>query len=248
MNLLKNIISGSSLSKPVDLSVLKTDMHSHLIPGIDDGSKSMEESVDLIRKLADLGFKKLIITPHIMGDYFKNTPEIILSGLESLRFAVKNAGMSIELEAAAEYLIDDGFEEKLKSGKLLTFGNNYLLIELSFFAEHPNLSSLLFDLQIAGYKVVLAHPERYSYWNDDFKKYEELKNRNIFLQLNIVSLSGFYSEQSKKMAEKLIDKKMIDFLGTDSHNFDYIKGVEESLFEKSLNKVLTTNNILNSTL
>jgi len=248
MNLLKNIISGSSLSKPVDLSVLKTDMHSHLIPGIDDGSKSMEESVDLIRKLADLGFKKLIITPHIMGDYFKNTPEIILSGLESLRFAVKNAGMSIELEAAAEYLVDDGFEEKLKSGKLLTFGNNYLLIELSFFAEPPNLSSLLFDLQIAGYKVVLAHPERYSYWNDDFKKYEELKNRNIFLQLNIVSLSGFYSEQSKKMAEKLIDKKMIDFLGTDSHNFDYIKGVEESLFEKSLNKVLTTNNILNSTL
>jgi len=248
MNLLKNIISGSSLSKPVDLSVLKTDMHSHLIPGIDDGSKSMEESVDLIRKLADLGFKKLIITPHIMGDYFKNTPEIILSGLESLRFAVKNAGMSIELEAAAEYLVDDGFEEKLKSGKLLTFGNNYLLIELSFFAEPPNLSSLLFDLQIAGYKVVLAHPERYSYWNDDFKKYEELKNRNIFLQLNIVSLSGFYSEQSKKMAEKLIDKKMISFLGTDSHNFDYIKSVEESLFEKSLNKVLTTNNILNSTL
>ena len=107
---------------------------------------------------------------------------------------------------------------------------------------------MLFDLQIAGYKVVLAHPERYSYWNDDFKKYEELKNRNIFLQLNIVSLSGFYSEQSKKMAEKLIDKKMISFLGTDSHNFDYIKSVEESLFEKSLNKVLTTNNILNSTL
>ncbi len=236
------------LSEPFDISVLETDMHSHFIPGIDDGCSSMEESVELIRRMSDLGFKKLITTPHVMQDTFKNTPEIILSGLDSLRFAVKNAGIPIEIDAAAEYLIDDGFEDKLKNGKLLSFGKNYVLIELSFFMEPLNLSSIIFDLQISGYKVVLAHAERYSYWNENFKKYEELKNRNVFLQLNTISLGGYYSEQTKEMAEKLIDNKMIDFLGSDMHNHNYLEGLRFALMEKYIKKAVETNTILNSTL
>ena len=236
------------LNEPFDISVLKTDMHSHLIPAIDDGSGSMEESIDLVRRLSDLGYKKLITTPHIMQDMFKNTPEIILSGLKKLQTAVKNAGIPIEIDAAAEYLIDDGFEDKIENGKLLSFGNNYVLVELSFFAEHPNLSSIIFDLQISGYKVVIAHVERYTYWYENMKKYEELKDRNVFFQLNTISLGGYYSEQTKEIAEKLIDNKMIDFLGTDLHNINYYEGLKIALMEKYIKKAVETNNILNSTL
>ncbi|MCF8297413.1 MAG: hypothetical protein K9J13_07730 [Saprospiraceae bacterium] len=247
MSLFQRFIN-KQLSEPYDISVLKADMHSHLIPGIDDGCQSMEESLGLIRKMSDLGFKKIITTPHIMQDMFKNTPEIINSGLDKLRIAVKNAGIPVELEAAAEYLIDDGFEEKLEKGNLLTFGKNYVLVELSFFAEHPNLSAIIFELQIAGYKVVLAHAERYTYYHENFKKYQEFRDRNVYLQLNTISLGGYYSEETKNVAEKLIDNKMIDFLGTDMHNYNYLTGLRLALIQKYIKKAVETNNLLNSTL
>ena len=248
MKLLNNLFSGKKLKEPIDLSPLKTDMHSHLIPGIDDGVQTIEESVDLITKLQRHGFKKLIITPHIQADYYKNTHEIIFNGLQEVSKAVRKAGISIQLEAAAEYMIDDGFEEKLKSGKLMTLGDNYVLVELSYYDPHPNFSQLLFELQLEGFKIILAHPERYTYWFNDFKKYEELKDRNIFLQLNTISLSGYYTLPVKKMAEKLIDNNMIDFLGTDMHNQTYMQGLEKSLVEKYLDKILSSGKLLNDSL
>ncbi len=243
-----NLFLKKKLSKPLDLSVLKTDMHSHLIPCIDDGSQSMEESVDLIRRLYELGYKKIITTPHIQGEFFKNTPKIILTGLDALQKAVKEAEIPVAIEAAAEYLIDEKFVEKYKSGKLLTFGENYLLVELSFFSPPPNLKEVLFDLQIQGYKIILAHPERYTYWHNNLKKYEDLIDRNIFLQINAISLSNYYSLPIKKMAEKLIDQQIVSFLGTDAHNINYIKYLKTSLYEKSLEKLLSSGKLLNSTL
>ena len=138
---------------PLDLSWLRVDMHSHLIPGIDDGSKSMEESLQLLRRLADFGLEKIITTPHIMSEYYKNTPEIIRMGLEDLRKAAKQEGIKIQIDAAAEYYIDEIFLEKVKAGEdLLTFGNQYILVETGFINKPQMLLDIFFHLEMAGYK------------------------------------------------------------------------------------------------
>lgn len=188
MSLFENLFKNKP-SRPKDFSELKVDMHSHLVPGIDDGAETMEDSINLIRRMSELGFEKLITTPHIQGEFFKNTPEIILSGLEKVREAIKKENIPIKIEAAAEYLIDDYFMDKLKANNLLTLMDKYLLIELSYYTPHPNLKEILFELQLAGYKIILAHPERYTYWFNNFKKYEELKDMEIYFQLNTISIS-----------------------------------------------------------
>jgi protein-tyrosine phosphatase len=243
----KNLFS-SSRSSLTDFSAVKADMHSHFIPGIDDGARTLEDSVALIRRMYELGYKKLITTPHIQQEFFRNTPEIILNGLDKVRKALKSDNVPVELQAGAEYLIDDGFDEKVTRGNLLTFSGKYLLIELSYFNPHPNLKAFIFNLQVDGYKVILAHPERYTYWFNDFSKYEELKDRGVFFQANIVSLSRFYPDPVKKMAEKLIDKGMIDFLGSDMHNMNYMQALEKALKEKSFIKLISSGKLLNDKL
>jgi len=223
-------------------------MHSHFIPGIDDGAKTLEDSVNLIRRMHELGYKKLITTPHIQHDFFRNTPEIILSGLEKVRAALKSENIPVQLEAAAEYLLDDGFEEKAAGGNLLSFSDRYILVELSYFNPNPNLKTFVFNLQVDGYKVILAHPERYTYWFSDFSKYEDLKNRGVFFQVNLVSLAGFYPDPVKKMAEKLIDKEMIDFVGSDMHNMNYMQALEKCLKEKALLKLVESGKLMNANL
>ena len=220
-------------------------MHSHLIPGIDDGVKNLSESVDLARRMYQLGYRKLITTPHIQQEFFRNTPEIILNGLDKVRKALKTENVPLEVQAGAEYLIDDGFEEKATKGSLLTFSGKYLLVELSYFNPHPNLKAFIFNLQVDGYNVILAHPERYTYWFNDFSKYEELKDRGVFFQANIVSLARFYPDPVKKMAEKLIDRGMIDFLGSDMHNMNYMQALEKALKEKSLANLIASGKLLN---
>lgn len=212
---------------PLDLSWLRVDMHSHLIPGIDDGSKSMEESLGLVRRMADFGLEKIITTPHIMSEYYRNTPEIIAMGLEDLRKSVKNEGIHIQLEAAAEYYMDEIFLEKVKNGeKLLTFGDDYILVETGFINKPQMLLDIIFHLEMAGYKPILAHPERYQYLIADKKLQEELIDRKLLFQVNLLSLTGFYSKQVKEFGEMLIDRGVIALLGTDCHNSRYLDMLE----------------------
>lgn len=245
MGIFNDIFSGQRLTHPLSLKDLQVDLHSHLIPAIDDGVNSFEEALALITRLKELGIKKIITTPHIKQDYYRNTPEIIMRGQDSLKHFVEQAGIEIEIEAAAEYLIDDGFEEKLKAGNLMTFGDKYVLVELSYYDPHPNLSSILFNLQIEGYNIILAHPERYTYWYNDFRKFEELKNRGVFFQLNIISLGGSLSSPQQKFIDKLISAGMIEFLGTDMHNMMSLERLEMCLYTKTLEKLLKSGKILN---
>lgn len=238
----------SFLKEAIDLSILKTDLHSHLIPGIDDGAKTMEDSIFLIKTMLELGYTKLITTPHIQYDFYKNTPEIIQNGLKKLKVSLAENGIIIDIEVAAEYLVDDGFIEKIESGEILTFGNKHVLIELPYTYEPPNLNNVLFELQTRGYRVVLAHPERYGYWHQNLNKYQELHQRGVLLQMNINSLTGWYSKESKKIAEQLIDLKIISFLGSDMHNENYMQQLKNSRFETSLKRAIETNPIKNSTL
>jgi len=220
---------------------LLVDMHSHLIPGIDDGAKSIEDSITLIKELKALGFKKLITTPHIMSDYFRNTPEIILSGLEKVREAVREEGIEMELEAAAEYYIDDGFVKKMENEKLLTFGDNYLLFEISYINCPDNIEDIIFRMMVLGYKPVMAHPERYPFWYANFQQYQKFRDHGVILQVNTNSLSGYYGYEARKTAEKLIDSELVEFLGTDCHHLKHIEGLKRGLKEKTLKKIMGMN-------
>lgn len=236
------------LQIPVDLSVLRSDIHSHLIPGIDDGSKGIEDSVAMISDLYKLGYTKIITTPHIMGDFFKNTPEIILSGLEKVKQSLKEENIPVEVSAAAEYYLDYDFEKKLDEEKLLTFGNNYLLFEVSYMNPPDNLNHIIFKMQTLGYKPVLAHPERYNFWHTEFEKYESFIDRGVLLQLNINSLTGYYSIPTKRIAEQMIDKNMISFLGTDCHHIGHVNLMKEVVYEKHLQKLVESGTLLNKSL
>lgn len=215
---------GPEVVEDLDLSWLGSDMHSHLIPGIDDGSKSMEESLNLLRSLESFGLKKVITTPHIMSEYYRNTPEIIQMGLEDVQKAAREAQINLLIEAAAEYYMDEIFLEKVKSGeKLLTFGDNYILVETGFINKPQMLLDIIFNLEMAGYRPVFAHPERYQYLIADKKLQEELIERKLIFQVNLLSLTGFYSRQVKEFGEMLIDRGVVSFLGTDCHNARYIE-------------------------
>ena len=240
MSFLKNIFrKKEELNYPpvTDYSWVGTDMHSHLIPGIDDGSKSIEESLDLIRKFQALGYRKLITTPHIMSDAYRNTPEIILGGLDKLRTAVQKEGINMELDAAAEYYFDEGFTKHIKEKNLLTIGGRYVLFEVSYMNQPDNINQVIFDIQVAGYHPILAHPERYPFWYNDFNRYHQLKETGVLLQLNTNSLTGYYGPDAKKIAERMINENLIDFIGSDMHGVRHMEALERSLQEKHLWKI-----------
>lgn len=234
------------LVDPVDLSLLQVDIHSHLIPGIDDGAQNMDESIAMLREFANLGLRKVITTPHVMSDYYRNTPDIILAGLEKVRSVLKSEGIKIEIEAAAEYYLDDVFEEILERDEILTFGDKHLLFELPFVGEPANLARAVFNMQLQGYRPVLAHPERYTFWHKEFSKFEEIHDKGVLLQVNINSLSGMYSPEVKSIAERLIDQGMVSLIGTDCHRMDHIMMMKERTSRMPhFHKILNQEGLLN---
>ncbi|MGI4870092.1 MAG: tyrosine-protein phosphatase [Janthinobacterium lividum] len=208
---------------PSSLAALGADMHSHLLPGLDDGAETLTHSLELLRELRELGFRKLVMTPHVMGDFYKNTPEGIRAALVSLQAAAAEAGLSdVVLECAAEYYLDEWLGRKLADGtELLTFGGEkrYLLFETSYMNEPFNLTATIFELKSAGYRPVLAHPERYTYFYGRFEEIVKLRQEyGVLLQLNLNSLAGYYSPAARHVAERLVDGGLVDFVGTDTHH------------------------------
>lgn len=218
---------------------LMVDVHSHLIPEVDDGSSSMEESLDLIRTMSDLGYQKIITTPHVMNDFYPNTTEDIRSRLKRLKAHVDAAGIDMEVEAAAEYYLDEHMMNMLEDkSELLTFGDNYLLFETSFLNEPAYLREGIFQIISNGMKPVMAHPERYVFVQNRPEILEDLVDRGLLLQLNTISLSGYYSKGAKKLAELLIDEKLISFLGTDCHNKRQLEMMHETVDQRYFDKAL----------
>lgn len=231
-----------------DFSALVTDVHSHLIPGIDDGAKSLDDSIQLILGLQKMGYKRLITTPHIMHDHYRNNSQIIKSGLIRLKEALSLHKIDIQVEAAAEYYLDDHFENLIEKGDILCFGKKMVLFELSFFEEPKLLDKVVFDLQLNGYKPVLAHPERYSYWHKSIDKLEELHEKGVLLQVNLGSLSGNYGPDVTKVAAHLAHKKMISLLGSDTHHMMHIEMFSRLYTNPLIAKILRENSLLNATL
>ena len=231
---------------PLDFSVLKTDIHSHFIAGIDDGAPDLETSIFLIKKMQELGYKKVITSPHVMSDFYQNSSETILKGLADVRAELKTQNINMEIDAAAEYYIDYDFEQKIGKEKFLTFGDNYILVELSFMQAPNNLFDMIFKLQLEGYKVVLAHPERYQYYVK--KDYEELVARGVLLQINLLSLIGYYSPKIQQKTKELITENQVSFVGTDCHNMNHAALYEKCQIQKDWHDLVNSGKLLNSTL
>ena len=245
MGILKNIFSKKSKLESIDLSILGTDLHSHLIPGIDDGSKDMEDTINMLKEFIGLGFKKVITTPHVMSDFYKNTPEIILGGLKDVRDEIKKQGLEIEIEAAAEYYLDYHLEELIKAKNILTFGENHVLFELSFSNEPQRIKEIIFEFQTNGYRPIMAHFERYPYYFNQWQTIEDYRNRGCLIQLNINSLSGQYGPGVKKMAEEMINRGYVDVIGSDCHHLGHLELIKGLRTNPFLHKVIKENDLLN---
>ncbi len=195
-------------------------MHSHLLPGIDDGVQTPEEAIEVIELLLDLGYQKLVTTPHIMTDYYGNTGASVRLAYESFLPTLREKNFTFAFEAAAEYYLDDrAIAAAANREPFLTFGDKYLLFETNMISEPLQLKEFIFSVSLMGYRPVLAHPERYQYMT--LEKAEELRDRGISLQLNMLSLVGYYSPVVQRLAEKMINRGLVDMLGTDCHNLEH---------------------------
>jgi tyrosine-protein phosphatase YwqE len=226
----------------------QVDVHSHLIPGLDDGVKTEEESLYILREFIKLGYKKVITTPHVKGDQYPNKAEEIEDGASAINARLKSAKLPIKFEAAAEYFLDDTLFEMLQNNdRLLTFGDRYLLFETSFLNKPAFLEAAIFQMNINGYKPVFAHPERYIYLQSEPKTIVQLKDMNVRFQVNLLSLSGYYSQAARKLALRLIYDGHVDFIGSDCHNAKQANEIVRSVATLS-NRILRQLQVKNESL
>jgi len=207
-----------------DFSAVGTDMHSHLIPSVDDGAKNIDDSLLLIKGLQDLGFTKLITTPHTLQDIHPNTIDTLRNGYSLIADQLPN-GIAVQL--SSEYYLDEQFQSQLEANALLPLPGNRLLVEFSQISRPHDIEEVFFDLGIKGYQVVLAHPERYLFFHKQFNYYSRIKEMGVELQVNALSLTDHYGKGIRSIAEKLIEKGMIDFIGTDTHHVNHISALRK---------------------
>lgn len=232
-----------------DYGLLGADMHSHLLPGIDDGSPDIDTSIMLIRSMKELGYKKLITTPHILWDMYKNTPAIIIEKLDEVKGRLTEEKIEIEIQAAAEYFIDDHLTEVLENKEpLLTFGNRMVLVEFSMASQPFEVKKNLFEMQIQGYQPVLAHPERYTYLEHNKNFYDELKSAGCLFQMNVLSLTGYYGGSVLNLARYLAKNLYYDLIGTDLHHIGHLNALKNPSQASSLTQLFESEKILNRTL
>ncbi len=217
-----------------------TDIHNHILPGIDDGAKNVEESLSLIKGMGDIGISNFICTPHIMENYYPNNHETIQNALSLVQNELKNNNLShVRIKAAAEHMIDSGFELLVDSNGLMPISDQYILVEMSYLQASLNFEESIKKLRDKGLFPIFAHPERYAYLRYDRGDYTRMKDLGMLFQLNLLSLSGYYGKDVHKKALALLDDNLIDFLGSDIHNENHLKHLTNiQISTKVLDKVI----------
>ncbi len=244
----KKKASSLSLQK-ADYSFLKTDMHSHLLPGIDDGSPNVESSIAYIKGMMEMGYKKFITTPHIYPDLYPNTRETISAAHQLLVQKLKEEQIDVEITAAAEYFIDDIFPDRLINKEpLLTLQKNHVLVEISFMSPPSDLAETLFSMIVNGYQPVIAHPERYSFYHQKKETYHRFKDQGCMLQVNLLSLSGYYGKSAQDVAQYLIKEKLVEYIGTDLHHERHLAALGNPHLCADVEAAMQTNSLLNPSL
>jgi protein-tyrosine phosphatase len=225
--------------KVSSVSPLTIDLHSHLLPGLDDGVTSVEESIEILKEMQALGYRKVITTPHVMKGFYPNTAEQVREKLQVMRQAIREHGLTIRMEAAAEYYLDEDFMKLLKTPhELLVISGEYLLFETPFMNKPAFLKEAIFQISNLGWKPILAHPERYIYLQQDPQLLDELLEMKVLLQINLNSLAGKYSKEAKQLAESLIERKLVSFVGSDCHHIQHLKTLRAAIQKPSFKKLM----------
>lgn len=236
-------------SKPLLKELLPSnyiDIHNHILPGIDDGAASIEDTDALVAGMKELGISNAIATPHTFFGRWDNTAQSIHTAFE------KQSTQAIDpyfiVRGASEYMLDPRLIARAQNEPLLCLKDNYLLVELNLFTCPMDLYELLFELKIKGYKIIIAHPERYVYFHNNIQKFEKLKDFDVDFQMNLLSLTGYYSKSILQCTQQLLDNNFYDFTGTDIHHVQHIERLKnkplEYLNKNKLIDLLANNNQL----
>lgn len=220
------------------LAWLGWDIHNHILPGIDDGSPNEQESLKLIAGLKELGIHSCVATPHVMAGVHNNTPEIIRNAHAKVSQAIHDNQVDFKIQFGAEYMIDDQIDHWIQSSKLCIIADKYMLVEMSYLSESKSLFTVIKAIQDQGYQPILAHPERYNYYHNNFKIFQEIKNAGCLLQLNALSVSKYYGEHVKTAALTLIRAGMYDFVGTDMHHTRHLEALKAVVSKYDLQELL----------
>ena len=234
----------------LNLSFLQADMHSHLLPQLDDGSESMEQTLHYVKEMKALGYKKLICTPHILPDVHNNSPSTILPKLKEVQNVIDKEKIDIIIEAAAEYMVGPEFQQTINNNEeILSFGKQkFVLIEMSYAYPSQNIEQVIFDLMIKGYQPILAHPERYNYLLGQKNAFENFVEKGCLLQMNLLSLTGIYGKPVMQAAEYLMKKKLISFIGTDMHHQGHLSIIKKFATNKKFHQKVQELNLYNKSL
>jgi protein-tyrosine phosphatase len=225
------------------------DIHSHLLPAIDDGARDIEDTLHLINNLKDIGFESFITTPHTFSGFYDNTKDKIQQTETETKKVLTENNIHNNFKAASEYLLDDHFINLCKKGEILTLKDDFVLVEMSYLNAPIHLYDLLFEMQVAGYKPVLAHPERYRFYHKKLDEYKKLKNAGCQFQLNLLSTVGYYGNEVMEVANQLLKNNLIDFVGSDVHHKKHIESFSKKIEIKeidNLKSVITNNQFFKS--
>lgn len=228
-----------------------TDIHCHIVPGVDDGSPNVETSVELVEGMRSFGFERIFASPHVTDTSFENTPDLLDPALADLNAALAKKGDGFQVDRHAEYRLDDFFSEQLAKGLVTTLPQDFILVENSFMQEPWDLEQIVFDLKIKGFRPILAHPERYEYYAvRNRARYHELHAAGLLFQINLLSLANHYGGYERETAEWLIERNLVDFIGTDIHRQRHIESIDQYLRTSRARKHFTAlkGKLLNDTL
>lgn len=208
------------------------DIHSHLLYGLDDGAKSIEDTKFLIQELQNIGFTQFITTPHTTPLVWENTKEGILNQYEKVlgELSLKSSNLRV----ASEYLMDDSFLKRLETEKLLTLKDNYVLVEMSYINPPIQLYEIILELNSQGYQPVLAHPERYNFYKNDYGSFKRLKQAGCLFQMNLLSATGYYGSGITEVADYLLKENMYDFVGSDVHHKKHLEAFSSKIKLKNM--------------
>lgn len=218
---------SSSATAPFSLDFMESDWHCHALPGIDDGAPDEKVTLEMLQEYVQLGIKKIVATPHVRADYFKNTVDTIRAAAAKTNALIETHSLPLTLEASAEYYADENFLQLINNDQLLPIENQYILFEFSMQAPSLWGHKLIEKIQQKGYTPLLAHPERYRYWHGKPREWQSLKNRGVSFQLNLLSLVGQYGSAERKAAEQLIEKGYYEAFGTDAHGIHHLQKLKD---------------------
>ena len=233
-----------------------TDIHSHILFDVDDGSKTIEESIELLKKLKEIGFSNIILTPHyIEGSEYSSTNKEKISKIKQLKEELEKQNININICLGNEIFINNNIYELIKEKEIYTLNNTrYILVELPFHNQIVNLEDIIYELKIKGLRPIIAHPERYTYFQKNYKEVDRLREEGFVFQGNYASILGYYGKESKKLIKYMLKKHYIDYLGTDIHRIkntyviDNFKKIEKQIIkitkEDYYNKIKENNNEL----